>query len=303
MPYKLPIGQPFDLELTLRCGQGHRWLPDVKKPGWYDSVLDGDFVSICQDDGGIAFDTTADDEYMDYKLRRQFRLDDNIQVIYVDLSNRDSTMAGLVREYDGLRVMRVDPWECSVFFILSRQNTVNVTHRDMETISKRGVAKKPGDGARSPFPAPQKIAQAGPTGIPRRPREIFEAAQSVADLSISLDALKAAEYEQVEMKLQALRGVGDKICNCVALFSLEKLYAFPVDTNIYDSLEALYPGEPVIAQTNRQRIKEGNQSAIRKVRWWAQDKFGSHAGYASQFLFIWNLKGQPQLPPPPILAS
>ena len=121
MAFELPVDQPFDLELTLRCGQGHRWRKAKKSPGWYTSVIDGDLVRIKQTDGRsgpIHFETCANPLKMQYKLQRQFRMlrgDENIRFVYASL-RRDPIMKKLVDHYWGLRVMRVDLWECMVFF-------------------------------------------------------------------------------------------------------------------------------------------------------------------------------------------
>ena len=111
--------QPFDLEITLRSAKGHRWRQVDRRV--YSSVIDGKPVWILQSDGlkdSVYFESTAIESDMESKLRHQFRLDDDLFKVYGDLYDRNAIMAELVYRYDGLRVMRVDPWECLVFSIL-----------------------------------------------------------------------------------------------------------------------------------------------------------------------------------------
>ena len=135
MAVELPIDQPFDLALTLHCGQGHRWRKDKESPGWYNTVFDmGDsycsptgsgryeLVGIRQIngvDGLVEFDTDGDIDKVKEKLYWQFRLHDPLTSIYRELRGKHPVMSKLITAYRGLRVMRVDHWESLVFFILA----------------------------------------------------------------------------------------------------------------------------------------------------------------------------------------
>ena len=285
---QLAIGQPFDLENTLKCGQGHRWL---RSPGerWLSTVIGDDIVHIRQAGGAngpVEFHSTADEARIEPLLRRQFRLDDDIEAIYADLRRRDAKMAGLVERYSGVRVMRVDPWECLVFFILSVRKRIEHTHRDVEAIAAAfSGGTSVGDGRHS-FPTPRDIAEGKPQGLRKlsalpsplglsKETKIYEAALAVHFRKLEFDRLAAEPSStNAAAELMKRKGVGDKVANCVALFSLEKLDAFPVDTNIRRALRRTYAdGAP--ASTHPPTTRK-----------WAQARFGPYAGYASQFLFI-----------------
>ena len=286
---QLAIDQPFDLENTLKCGQGHRWL---RSPGerWLSTVIGDDIVHIRQAGGAngpVEFHSTADEARIEPLLRRQFRLDDDIEAIYADLRRRDAKMAELIERYPGMRVMRVDPWECLVFFILSVRKRIEHTNRDMEAIAAAFSGDTAPTCGRHSFPTPRDIAEGKPQGLRKlnalpsplglsKETKIFEAALAVHSEKLELDRLSAepSRLEKTAEQLMGLKGVGDKVANCVALFSLEKLDAFPVDTNIRRVLCRTYPdGAP--ASTH-----------LPTTRKWAQARFGPYAGYASQFLFI-----------------
>ena len=159
MPCELLINAPFDLDLTLQYDQGHRWRPDPEDYGWYTSVLGDQFVRIRQGttDGPLEIDSETE-ETVD-RLLWQFRADDNIEAVHARL-RCDSVMGGLVNCYRGLRIMRVDPWECLVFFILSAHNhsqsrvATAPTANAMDEIAKCFWEDGPRPRDSYPFPRP-----------------------------------------------------------------------------------------------------------------------------------------------------
>ncbi len=291
---QLAVDQLFDLAATLECGQGHRWLKT--DGGWYESVIGSDLVKIRQIGGAhgeVEFDCTGDEPQIAHHLRQHFRLDDDIDAIYADLRKRDGKMAMLVERYPGLRVMRIDPWECLVFFILSANTNISRIHQSMEKISRAfGSLVSLNDRARFAFPTPDDICEEA-SGLEKlkglrlgldKETKIYKAAIAVHSESINLGALASeTSSEKVNRALRHLCGVGDKVANCVSLFALEKLDAFPVDTHIGHNLQKLYGEESTYPRSRTQRT-----TALRK---WSQHRFGRYAGYAETLLFIDDLRG------------
>ena len=288
MARELPIDQPFDLERTLRCGQGHRWRKDKKSPGWYNTVFDmgedystrtgrgrHELVWIRQIDGVdglVEFDAEVNLEYTPWirdKLCWQFRLDDPLTAIYRGLRKADPAMSKLVTAYRGLRVMRVDRWECLVFFILAGQRSVKDASDKMEDIANEFTGTGLGN-SRPSFPTAQDIQRGGlsklkAAGVARHKAEwILEAATRAPTLNWPEPTCPQSTKDTAINELRSLPGVrGEsfaraKTAHCVALFGLGHLDAFPVDLHIEKAQEDL---------------------AVRQVKW-------PHPGYASQFLFI-----------------
>ena len=108
-------------------------------------------------------------------------------------------------------------------------------------------------------------------GLGYRASYLVSTARMVAEGAIDLMALREASYEEALEALTVLDGVGDKVANCVLLLSLDKPEAFPVDTHVDQRLREWYVGG-----TRLNRIK---------MRIWAQEYFGPHAGYANHYLF------------------
>ena len=295
------IDQPFDLESTLACGQGHRWLP--ARHGWYEGVMGDSLIEIRQvevnDD--IEFRTTADKADIEQQLRRHFRLDDDdddIETIYDDLRCRDPQMAKLIRKFWGLRVMRIDPWECLVFFILTANAEIDQSKENMERIARKFRTSQPLDGCnetRYAFPRPSDLCERGALeklerlkfGLEDKAPRIYEAACAVRSGQLDLNALrKEPDVIKVIKELKQLYSDfyphAGKTVNCVALFALDKLDAFPIDRHIFKALNRLYGTEPDYPRA---------KTPATVGRWkWCRKKFGPYAGYASQFLFTYRFR-------------
>ena len=285
-------GQPFNLNLTLCAGQTFRWQWN-KETGYWSGVIRGQLIRIRQGDGGdLEFECApGPDDVVQEMLRRYFRLDDDIGAIYESIS-RDSQMAGLVQEHHGLRLMRQELWECLISYICSANNKVEQISKIVERICQ--MYGDPIDGQeRRAFPTPQRFLQAGPAELENlklglnRGSNIYAAAEAVQNGNLDFGALR-----ENHAGLKNLSGVGEKIADCVALFSLDKLDAFPVDTNIWQGLRELYPDEVTIAEIvsriSKRKRKILSERETVKLREWAQNRFGPYAGYAGQFIFHRN---------------
>ena len=307
---QLTTNQPLDLERTLDCAQGHRWRPEKdhkgKSTGWYTSVLkvhdpkSGDtdkLVRIRQKSNGpveYEYETVAQQSEIEAKLRCQFRLkddDEDVRVVYADLEC-DSQMKALVKDYFGLRVMRVDPWECLVFFILSANADIATTQQRMEAIADTLCEKVSSDvRVRHTFPTYTDIDHWGGEALSQlvdlkfgldKDAKIYVAAALVRFGRLPLNSLSAMPVEKVTNDLQQLWGVGDKVSNCVALFASDKLDAFPVDTHVEKALNCLYEHCDDLPKTRR------------AMSGWGKRRFMDYAGYASQFLFKHGYQYRPR---------
>ena len=272
---RFDAGQPIDLEASLLGGQAHRWKGEGD---WYSGVLGDDLVLLRQQDRAIEFQSSSSaSEAMLSKLRRYLRLDDDLEAIYGAIT-QDANVASQVNRYPGLRVLRQEPWECLVAYICSANSNIETIHLNMERLSDAfGHTLALNGHRRNTFPTPLDLAEAGEMELRDlklgfRAPYVHQAAVAVIEKRLDLDHLVVAPYLEAKAELMALKGIGDKIADCIALMSLEKLQAFPIDVWVRRALADWYfPGQKT--PTNRVLLP------------WAQDYFGSYAGYANQYLF------------------
>ncbi len=303
MTRQLSLPDPFDLGLTLTMGQAFRWreLGD----GWFSGVLGENLVHVRQTDDGVEYRVGGPEgernagDADDAMLRRYFRDDtDNVAAIYDDISGRDERIKRLVRQYRGMRVLRQEPWECLVSYICSRSNKIpNIKQcvSQIATLSRQTVSLDNNDEQRT-FPTPERILEAGLEGLIELefagrfsqdfPQSIIAAARRLHDRNLELYQLRQRPYAHVMRTLMQGRpgnkennGIGLKIADCVALMSLDKLEAFPVDTHIERLVNDWWFGWE-------------KPPSYSRIAQWAKGYFGPHAGYAGQFVFCAREQGE-----------
>jgi len=105
-----------------------------------------------------------------------------------------------------------------------------------------------------------------------RAKYILDAAGKVASGELELEPLGAASYERAKSELMRVKGVGEKVANCVVLFGLGHHSAFPVDVWVRRIVEHYY-------------FNGGDADC--DIANFAQSRFGNLGGYAQQYLFYY----------------
>jgi N-glycosylase/DNA lyase len=291
MVRELEVKQPLDLGFSLTMGQAFRWQELTEN--WFSGVLGPNLIHVRQTDVGIAYRIGGPDgereatETDDEMLRTYLREDQDLLAIYDDIG-RDAYIAELVDRHWGMRLLRQDPWESVVAYICSANNNIPRISDIVERIAAdSGEAALLGRESRCLFPTPARLMSNASVanrlslmnlGLQRAPN-IIAAAERVLAGELDLAGLMFQPYSSVKRELMKCRGVGNKIADCIALFALDKMDAFPVDVHIGRALTR-WPECPLKGHSGG--ISDGQYAATVK---WAQEYFGSYAGYAGQFLF------------------
>jgi N-glycosylase/DNA lyase len=286
----LKPAQPFNLELTLCCGQAFRW----QKIGgwWYGTVMDKPF-KVRQAGNTLEFENVTSDF-----VEKYFGLNDDLPYILSQIA-RDKHMKGAVKALKGLRIMHQDPWECLVSYICATYKNIQAIKGMLNNLSRKFGEKATLDGyAFYTFPLAETLAKASQKqlekcGLGYRAKYVLEAAKKVACGEFKIESLKKESYETVREKLLTLPGVGLKVADCVALFSLEKLEAFPVDIWIKRAIIGHYAnhfGEEFVRRISLR--KSLAKSDYEKLSFFGRKYFGAYAGYAQEYLFHFEREGQ-----------
>ena len=229
---ELVTDQPLDLAATLESGQAHRWR---REDEWYSGVVRGYFIKMRQSGGRVEFRCQpGPEDTLLPLLRSYFRLDDDLTAIYAEIG-RDQRVADMISRYSGLRLLRLEPWECLVSFICSANSNIPRIHQGMEKLAQGFGTSITMDGqVRQTFPTPEQLVEAGETELRRlglgfRAPYVAQATRMVLEGELDLDTLVKAPYAEAKASLMACPGIGPKISDCICVFSLEKLEAFPID--------------------------------------------------------------------------
>lgn len=280
----------FNLKATLECGQFFRYrIEDAGKSGNGGHagraknptyILNHrQFIFRLKQEGNKLFFSGVQKEY----VINFFRLDDDYASIIKSIS-KDAFIRKAIKANHGMRIIRQDPWECLISYICSANNNIPRITSNVRQLSKafgKRISWEDEDIDGFSFPEPgsfkdHNALRACKVGF--RSSFIHEANRSVDELE--LVALRNKSYEEAKAELIKLKGVGEKIADCVCLFSLNKLEAFPVDVWIRRvMLEQYFKGK---SEADLKKIKNSDIQAF------ARKYFGRYSGYANQFLFYYR---------------
>ena len=178
----------------------------------------------------------------------------------------------------GLRILKQDPWEMLITFIISQRKNMPAISSCVEQISERfgdPVTLSPGevtsfldecieeglitgdiaDNAKAllsekrfySFPDAASLADASIEELSKcslgyRDKYISKCAKDVSSGSLDLYALCGLETPALFEELLKIYGVGKKVANCILLFGYHRLEAFPIDVWIGRILDREYGG-------------------------------------------------------------
>ena len=213
-----------------------------------------------------------------------FRKKDNMQEIIKSIS-KDKTVKKAIKQYEGLRIFKQDPFQCMISFIISSNSNIQKIKTSLEKITKKfGVKVEIQNKEFFLFPKPEKLAKASieeikKCGVGYRAPFIKQAAEMVFSKKIDFKYLEKLDYKEAKKNICLIPGVGNKVADCILLFSLNKLEAFPLDTWMIKILEKYYSNEfKIETKTITQKQYEILHEKI-------VNYFGLYCGYAQQFLF------------------
>jgi N-glycosylase/DNA lyase len=274
---------PFNLDVTLCCGQVFRW--DKRGDWWYGVVRDKVF-KIRQTNMEIEF------EKADQKLvKNYFGLDDDLPKIR-DKIGRDQNIKTALRKFWGLRIIRQDPWECLISYICATYKSIAAIKQMLLRLSKKFGEKTSLDGYDFyTFPTTEKLANTtegglATCGLGYRAKYVLETSKKIYEGDFDLESLRKMSYQQARKELFSLSGAGLKVADCVSLFSLGKLDAFPVDVWVKRALLRHYaerfPSSFIEKMSNQESL---SNSEYEKLSVFGRNYFGEYAGYAQEYLY------------------
>src|SRR3989338_3232143 len=262
----------INLENTINSGQVFLWTK--QKEFWYG--INGQDILKINNLGKI---TSYSKKKYDF-----FRNTDDMEEIIKSIS-KDKTTKMAVKKYLGLRLIRQDPFQCFISFIVSSNSNIQKIKSSLEKISIKFGKKIQFDNKEFYiFPEPKKIANATiqeiqNCGVGYRAKFIIDAAKMVESRQIDFDQLKKSNYQNAKETILTVPGIGNKVADCILLFSLDKLEAFPLDRWMIRILKKYYLGKFEL-ETKSITEKQYNTLHEKIVK-----HFGPYAGYAQQFLF------------------
>jgi N-glycosylase/DNA lyase len=270
LPSRLKNNFEVNIDDTINSGQVFLWRKFDSK--WYG--VNGEKMLILED----KLDVNSKD------IHDFFRFDDDFQKIKKELS-KDNVVKKAINNFPGMRILRQDPFQCYISFIVSSNSNIPNIQTRLQKLSQRFGEKRIIDNNEFYlFPKPEKLANASirniaKCGLGYRSKYVKEAAIAVDKRIIDFSAIKKQDYQDARDTLCQVFGIGKKVADCILLFSLDKLEAVPLDRWVLRILQKYYSKEFQI------KTKSITDKTYDDLHHKIVDHFGKYAGYAQQFLF------------------
>jgi N-glycosylase/DNA lyase len=279
---RLQLAVPFNLDVTLCCGQVFRW---EKRGEWWFSVVGDRVVRVRQADDVLEF--FGADEAL---VKNYFSLDHDLNKISGEIGKDEHVKAAL-QEFWGLRLVCQEPWECLASFICATYKSVAAIRQMLLKLSEKfGETVTFECEEFHAFPSAERLAAASVAelescGLGYRAKYVSETSRMVAEGVFDVYALQKMSYAEAKRALLGFPGVGRKVADCVLLFSLGKLEAFPVDVWMKRVLLRHYAGcfdAGFVKKLETGGLSDGDYE---RLSGFGRVYFGCYAGYAQEYLY------------------
>lgn len=218
----------MNIETIANSGQCFR----LNKVNWkhYELVAKGKVINIYDEGDSFIFHPVYE-WLFDY-----FNTDS-----YREIKDPDPFLLKAILHSPGLTILRQDPWEVLISFIISQRKSIPAIKNSIERLCK--AYGSPIDDIHYAFPTAEQLMwiDKDECGLGYRKNYIRQLSRDVVDGKFSMEELVAVDYDTAKKMLLSIKGVGEKVANCVLLFGLGFDNAFPIDVHVQRVLDKHYP--------------------------------------------------------------
>ncbi|MDU6247511.1 MAG: DNA glycosylase [Paeniclostridium sordellii] len=266
----------FDPKHIFECGQCFRWKD--QGDGSYTGVAKGRVINVSREGDTIYLKNTNLEDFKNI-WKDYFDLDTDYSKIKNELRNMDEYLEKATEFGWGIRLLRQDPWEMIISFIISSNNRIPMIQKAIKNLSTEYgtyIGSYEGEDYYD-FPTPQQLSKASieeiracSTGF--RDKYIKSTTEEVIKNNDDVYSYRNLSTEDCIKELIKFNGIGPKVGDCIALFGMQKYDTFPVDVWVKRVMQEFYVEDDM---------------SLPKIRKYAIDKFGDLSGFAQQYLFYY----------------
>ena len=240
----------FDLRKIAESGQCFRL--NQNREGGYTLIALGRVLTLRETADGCELDCSAAD--FNALWREYFDLGRDYAAIRANVDPNDAFLNRACDFGRGIRMLRQEPWEMLISFILSQQKNIPAIKRCVETLCSRyGEPIENAGGPLFSFPSAGRLAALDERclldcSLGYRAKYVSAAARLVVSGALNLTWIAALPDDVLMDTLLSVPGVGEKVANCVLLFGYHRLGRFPRDVWINRVIENEYGGRFPLAR-------------------------------------------------------
>lgn len=257
----------FNLNQLAESGQCFRW----KKINENEYMIPAFGRALYISNNGKDFELSCDEEEFNNYWLPYFDLSRDYDSIEKRIiSGKDSHLKTAFEFGNGIRILKQDTWEIIISFMISQNNNIKRISKSIELICERCGYKTLNDNNVYRFPEAHEIDidifNDTSLGLGYRADYLKDICKFVTDNPDWINYLKTLSFENAYEELLKRKGIGPKVSNCICLFGLAHVEAFPIDTHVKQLIAKHYPN--------------GIDLSL----------FPKEAGIIQQYLFYYDLK-------------
>lgn len=266
----------FEPEHIFECGQAFRWYKQEDKS--YIAIHKGKVINVKKDGEDIIFYNTNIKDFQNI-WHDYFDLGRDYSKIKKELS-KDPILKEAIKFGEGIRILNQEPFETIISFIISANNQIPRIRKSIELISQNygELIGTYNNEEYYSFPKANVLARVDEKELEEisrvgyRTKYIVNTSKMINSGEIDLSQVFELSTKEAKEILMKLPGVGPKVSDCVLLFAFNKDDAFPVDVWIGRIMKHFYLEE---------------NTKLKDISIYANDKFKDLAGFAQQYLFYY----------------
>lgn len=237
---QIEIKDDFDLKKIMISGQCFR----VREVDNKFTFITGDEILEIKQLTDTIYEVSSDQEI--WKMwHNYFDLDRNYSEIRRDASRVDEVIKDACEFAKGIRVLRQDPWEMIITFILSQRKSIPAISLLVENLSN-AYGREIKNGIKT-FPTPLELANVSvdelkSLGLGYRAPYVSDAIFKANNGELDIKHLKTLDDASLHTELLKIYGVGEKVSNCIELFGFQRVNKAPIDVWIARIIEEDFNG-------------------------------------------------------------
>lgn len=263
----------LNLNDTITCGQLFRYFE--KDDNSYDIVLKDRVINVKMDNDTLLVKSNNEDGLKEI-VYNYFDLNTDYKKISDEIIKMDKKLTCDAKNSVGLKMLRQDPTEMIISYIISANNKVSRIANSINLLcSKYGDEIVFNEEKYYLFPSIDKlsklsVADFNELKIGFRDKYVFDAVKKINDKEIDIDKIYELNSDDALNYLMQINGVGPKVASCILLFGYNRFDVFPVDTWVMKQICKLH-----------QDVKPTQKAVIE----FAKNKYKNLSGIALQYMF------------------
>ena len=236
----ITITDDFDLNKIIASGQCFR-AKEIRK-GLFRFIT-GEDVLYIQEKAPHRYDVSCNNQLWDTVWAPFFSLETDYSKIRKSVAGKHSFIDLAIHEGLGLRVLRQDPWEMLISFIISQRKTIPAISKSVNLMAEKfGTNITTEYEEIKAFPSVSQLSgvcseELCECALGYRTPYVLDAVRKVSSGEIKLEKLDTLNDDLLRQQLMQIRGVGPKVANCVCLFGYGRTGSVPVDVWIRRAID------------------------------------------------------------------